>query len=111
MLLTLPFFLYSCLLLPTHPVSADTEGEYACILTDEAYFYPSRDETRGLFLLPKTYFVKVLTVDVDFCKVEYLYDGDYTKKLVGYAKTSDLSFVDFVPETPYLYQIIWIRFY
>lgn len=106
-LLPLLFLLYS---FPAVPVVADSAGEYACILTDEAYFYPTRDENRGLFLLPKTYFVKVLAIDTDFCRVEYLYDDAYAKKIVGYAKTADLTFVDYEPKRPYLYHLFEVRY-
>lgn len=109
-LLPLPFLLYSCLLLPARPALADTAGEYACILSDDAYFYPTRNENRGLFLLPKTYFVKVLSIDADFCRVEYLYDDEYAQKLVGYAKTEDLTFVDFIPDRPYLYHLLEVNY-
>lgn len=77
-------------------------GDYACILEDDVFFYSARDEKFGLFLLPKTYYVKLLDVSPDFCKIEYLYDGEYSAKLIGYAKTVDLTFVNYVPQTPYL---------
>lgn len=84
-------------------VHAKAEGErYACILQENTYFYTARDEQQGLFLLPQTYYVKILEDAPDYCKIEYLYDGNEVKKLVGYAKTSQLTFVDFVPQTPYL---------
>lgn len=102
--------------LRTHTASAQTQttpsaGGYACILTDSTYFYATRDEKRGVFLLPKTYFVKVLDVSDDFCKIEYLYDDTYAKKLVGYAKTQELTFVDFIPEHPYLYYLIEVSYH
>ena len=85
-------------------IQTDASGEtYACILEDDTYFYTAKNEKQGLFLLPKTYFVKVLDSAPDYCKVEYLYDGSDVKKLVGYAKTSQLTFVNFVPKTPYLH--------
>ena len=86
-------------------------GTYACILNDDAFFYPTRDEKRGLFLLPKTYFVKILEFAEDFCKIEYLYDDTYAKKLVGYAKTQDLTFVNFIPNRPYLYHLFEVSYH
>lgn len=113
-LLCLLYFLYPCI--PKHTVSAQTSldnaavGGYACILTDTAYFYASKDNRRGLFLLPKTYFVKILTLDVEFCKIEYLYDSEYTQKLTGYAKTDDLTFVNYTPNNPYLFHLFDVRY-
>lgn len=84
--------------------SADKVGSFACIL-ETAYFYAAPDERRGLFLLPKTYYVKVIDYQSDFCKIEYLTDSATTRKLVGYAKSDQLTFVDYVPQRPYLYYV------
>ena len=100
--LPLLFFLYA---FPVLSASASSADEYACVLTETAYFYPTRSDERGLFLLPKSYFVKILSVESDFCKIEYLYDGEHAKKLTGYAKTSELTFVDFIPKQPYLHRV------
>ncbi len=113
--LPLLYFLYSlfsplCTLSVKADTSQATAGGYACILGDETFFYSARDEKRGLFLLPKTYYVKLLEIAPDFCKVEYLYDDEYAQKLVGYARTSDLTFVDYVPKRPYLYQLFDVRY-
>ena len=63
-----------------------------------------------LFLLPKTYYVKVVDYGAEYTKIEYLYDSDKVKKLVGYAKTSTLTFVDYIPNEPYLYKIFQLRY-
>ena len=78
-------------------------GSYACILSDNTYFYASADERRGLFLLPQTYYVRLLEYRSDYCKVEYQTDGSNAKRLVGYARTADLTFVTYTPARPYLY--------
>ena len=96
------YLLFPLFSLPATPTQAEGKT-YACILEDDVYFYTARNEKQGLFLLPKTYYVKVLDTAPDYCKVEYLYDGSDVKKLVGYAKTSELTFVDYVPQTPYLH--------
>ena len=94
-LLPLLYFLYSLFLIPSLPAQATAaSGSYACVL----------------FLLPESYFVKVLSVDGDYCRIEYLYDDTYTKKLTGYAKTADLTFVDYTPSTPYLYHLFEVRY-
>ncbi len=84
-------------------VQAETPaaGSYACILEENTFFYSAADERTGLFLLPKTYYVGVLEYGGEYCKVEYLYDDAQTKRLVGYAKTSLLTFVDYIPVRPY----------
>lgn len=83
---------------------------YACILSEEAFFYSAKDEKRGVFLLPKTYYVKILEAGEEFCRIEYLYDDAYVQKLVGYAKTSDLTPVPYVPKRPYLYRLIEVSY-
>ena len=85
-------------------------GEYACILEENTFFYAAPDEQRGLFLLPLTYYVRVLDYGVDFCRVEYFYDDTDAKKLVGYAKTSNLTFVEYIPQRPYFYYVFEISY-
>ncbi|MBR2647128.1 MAG: hypothetical protein IKD47_06200 [Clostridia bacterium] len=86
-------------------------SSYACILDSETYFCSAPDETRGIFLLPKTYYVKILEYSADYCKVEYLYDDGAAKRLTGYAKTEQLTFVDYVPKRPYLYYVFDAHYY
>lgn len=86
-------------------------GAYACVLNDGTYFYASPAETDGLFLLPKTYYVKIVEPGETFCKIEYLYDDSHVKKLTGYAKTSELTFVDYAPRRPYLYYVFDVSYY
>ncbi len=94
--------------LPTQAIAETTvplSGSYACILSDNTYFYSMPDEKRGVFLLPKTYYVKVLDYQPDYCKIEYLYDNSVLQKITGYARTEQLTFVEYVPKRPYLYYI------
>ena len=84
---------------------------YACVLNDDTYLYATKIEKSGLFVLPQTYYVKALSTDADFCKVEYLTDGATTKKLTGYCKTSELTFVDYTPQTPYFYYSFDLTYY
>ena len=85
-------------------------GDYACILTDNAFFYSTADDKRGLFLLPRTYYVRLLDYGEEYCRVEYLQDSDKAKRLVGYTKTQDLTFVDYTPLRPYLYYVFEIKY-
>lgn len=86
-------------------------SSYACVLTDDVYLYATKSEQSGLFVLPKTYYVKVLSTADDFCKVEYLFDGASTKKITGYCKTEQLTFVDYIPQTPYFYYLFDLTYY
>lgn len=101
--------LFSVLSATAYPYANPTQAQatenssYACILDDNAYLYATSNERSGLFLLPKTYYVKVLSVQTDYTKVEYSTDGEHTKKLTGYCKTEQLTFVDYVPNEPYFY--------
>ena len=89
----------------TVAAQADESAQgYACVLTDDVYFYADKSERKGLFLLPKTYFVKLLSVDADYCQVEYGSLNAATKPLIGYCKTETLTFVEYVPNTPYFLQ-------
>ena len=88
---------------PTKKAAADTGIQYACILSDDVYFYTSEKEYSGIFTLPKTYYVKVLSVGERFTRVEYLTDTEYTRTLIGYCLTYQLAFVDYTPVNPYLY--------
>ena len=90
--------------LQTHTAKASGESPtYACILTNDAYLYASSNERSGLFLLPKTYYVKALSIGAEFTKVEYQTDGEGIKAITGYCKTSQLTFVDYIPKTPYFH--------
>ena len=100
------FYLWTSAIFPLaySPVRADSPPAdvYACVLCDDAFFYATKDENQGLFLLPKTYFVKVLQTEEEYSKIEYQIDSEHTQKLTGYAKTSKLTAVDYIPKTPYL---------
>ncbi len=89
---------------PIYPPTLPTTGDYACILSNGTFFYATPDENQGLFLLPATYYVRLLDYGSEYCRVEYLYDDSQTKKLVGYARTNELTFVDYIPVRPYFYQ-------
>ena len=84
-------------------------GSYACILS-EAFFYSSPDERRGLFLLPQTYFVRLIEYGEEYSKIEYLTNENNARQLTGYAKTQTLTFVNFTPTRPYLYYTFDVRY-
>ena len=86
------------------PLSTETPkpNTYACVLTDNAYFYLSPNGKDGVFLLPKTYYVYLLSYGDSYCKVEYATTDAYTQTLTGYVRSENLAFVDYVPQRPYL---------
>ena len=84
-------------------------GDYACILSDDVYFYANADGTRGLFLLPQSYYVRLVEYHPDYCKVEYQTDAS-AKRVIGYVKTDALTFVDYTPARPYLYYVFDLRY-
>ena len=110
---------YFIIMLSTHTCPALTAqaqglppvGSYACILSPDTYFYAAKSEKSGLFILPQTYYVKILSTADDFCKVEYAADDGVSKKLTGYCKTSELTFVDYTPQTPYFSYTFNLTYY
>ncbi len=54
-------------------------------------------------MLPESYYVRLIEYGEEYCKVEYQRNELDAKRLVGYAKTALLTFVDYTPVTPYLY--------
>ena len=114
--LPIVFFLSLCLgsmLTPALTARADASpkpGDYACILEDETFFYAVPEEKRGVFLLPKTYYVRLVEYGEIYCKIEYLTDDTHVKKLTGYAKTEQLTFVEYVPERPFLVYVFDVKY-
>ncbi len=86
-------------------LSPPRTGSYACILSDNAYFYFSDNGKDAAFLLPKTYYVYLLSYGDTYCKVEYLETDENTQKLTGYVRTDYLAFVDYLPKRPYLHYV------
>ncbi len=87
-----------------------SESAYACVLQDDVFFYSDQLERKGLFILPKTYFVKILSHGEIFCQVEYGAATANSKTLVGYCKTDELEFVTYTPDRPYLTQTLDITY-
>ncbi len=97
-------------LLPAARLSAAAEeGRYAVAVGD-VWFYSSASEEAKLFLLPDTYYVRVLDEGETYCTVEYQADDAPYKKLLGYCRTDALTFVDFTPARPYLRKQITVEY-
>lgn len=102
------FFLLSLFLLPLSALfspmrAASAESEvYACVTGENTGFYSSKGSSL-LFILPQSYYVRVLAKGEEYSYVKYLDDYGGYKSVYGYCKTDELLFVDYVPLRPYLY--------
>ena len=98
--LLLIFMMSLCLLLSPTSISVQAESTYfAQIVNEETYIYssPSIDENNSeMFLLPKTYFVELLSMAND----KYYY-AKY-KDIYGYVKKDSVQPIVGTPTTPYL---------
>ena len=87
---------------PAADAAAADDKRYAVAATEDVWFYTGESEEERLFLIPYTYYVRVLDEGELYCTVEYQADDAPYKKLLGYCRTEQLLFVDFVPARPYL---------
>lgn len=94
---------------PAVRASAD-ELRYAVAAGPDVPFYASESDEEGLFLIPETYYVHVLYEGGAYTAVEYLVNDPPYQKLVGYCRSEDLTFVDFVPARPYLRKQITVSY-
>lgn len=78
------------------------EERYAAAVEADVWFYASENENARVFLLPATYYVKVISEGETYTRVEYLTDDAPYQKISGYCRTEDLLFVDYIPVRPYL---------
>ena len=108
LLLLLPLLAALLFPAPPRPVSA-TDGRYAVCVQD-VWFYAGENEEEKLFLVPDTYYVRVLEAGEIYSTVEYLTDDPPYKKLLGYCRTDQLLFVDFIPVRPYLRKQITVSY-
>ena len=104
-LFPLVVFALAAVCLPPVPVfgaSAAQTPRYAVAADEDVWFYTGESEDRKLFVLPYSYYVRVLERGDEYTSVEYLTDEAPYRKLLGYCKTDALTFVDFIPARPYL---------
>lgn len=94
--------LTTLLLLPAFDENgkAQAVGGYARIETDNAAFYADASLSIVRFILPKSYFVKVIEIGGESTRVSYMGDGG-APYCEGYVKTYDLSFKENDPAAPY----------
>ena len=82
-------------------LAAETADGYARVLREDVYLYAEPQEESGLFILPRTYFVKITGEAGDYYRVEYL-TGTDAAPVRGYCRTGDVEPVDYIPEAPFL---------
>lgn len=75
---------------------------YARVMQEGVYFYRYADESAGLFILPRTYFVRIVGEAGEFYRVRYLETAGEGGAVEGYCKADEVTPVDYIPETPYL---------
>lgn len=96
--------IFSCLFLsfatfiPKKLAHAETEN-YARVLSSEVFIYQDANFQEPLFIIPFGYYLKIEQVNNSSVKVSYG-NGNYPT-IFGYAKKSELTFVDYVPKTPF----------
>ena len=108
--LLLGLLLAAMLLLPVRSQPAAAEGGQYAVAVGEVWFYTSADESAKLFVLPETYYVRILDSGGEYCTVEYQADDAPYKKILGYCRTDALTFVDFTPMRPYLRKQITVTY-
>lgn len=85
---------------PPATVSAEESASYARIVQEDVWLYESASDGAGLFILPRTYFVRVTGDAGDYYAVEYL--SGSSNAVRGYCKKSEAELVDYIPVTPFL---------
>ena len=98
--LSLIFFISISSTLFNYGVKASAEEyAYARVVADDACLYADYSLTMPRFIVPESYFVKVISSGSDVCRVSFM-DGN-APPLEGYLKTINLSFVKDKPEKCY----------
>lgn len=91
-------------------VRAEETERYAVAAREDVWFYSAENEESGLFLIPYTYYVRVLREGTLYTAVSYLDDVAPYRAITGFCKTELLTFVDFVPVRPYLRREITVTY-
>ncbi len=86
------------------------EERYAVAAREDVWFYAAENEESGLFLIPYTYYVRIIREGTMFTAVQYLDDVSPYRAVTGFCKTEQLTFVDFVPVRPYLRREITVAY-
>ncbi len=109
-LLCLPLLL--CLLqAPAAPAQAHAdELRYAVAAGSDVWFYTAENDDAKLFLIPETYYVRVLYAGELYTAAEYLVNDPPYQKIMGYCRTDALTPVNFIPARPFLRKQITVSY-
>lgn len=81
--------------------TAETVGSYAYVPNSSVRFYSEEAEGRlALFSLPESYYVRILTEEGAYYRVEYM-TSTPNRGITGYCLKSDLIPVPYAPVSPY----------
>ncbi len=102
-------------LLPAVPAAAaeestETDVRYARVEEAGVYLYRTASENTGLFVLPRTYFIRLTGESGDYYAVEYLSGMQGRSAVRGFCRKDEIVPVDYIPETPYLYYSVDVTF-
>ena len=87
-----------------------TLSSYARATSREAYFCTSADLATGIFAVPYTYCVEILSEDGDWYRVKYAEDYGIYRAVYGYVQKSDFEVLSEAPKTVYLYKSVSVTF-
>ena len=87
-----------------------TLSSYARATSREAYFCTSADLATGIFAVPYTYCVEILSEEGDWYRVKYAEDYGIYRAVYGYVQKSDFEVLSEAPQTVYLYKSVSVTF-
>ncbi len=102
--------MFALALSPSPTAVSAAEERYAVVPDGDVWFYAGETESSRVFLLPRTYYVKLLGEGDGYYRAEYLVDEAPYKKLTGYCKKEDVIPVDYIPVRPYLKKEITLSY-
>lgn len=94
----------------TNGGETQTLSSYARATSREAYFCTSADLATGIFAVPYTYCVEILSEDGDWYRVKYAEDYGIYRAVYGYVQKSDFEVLSEAPKTVYLYKSVSVTF-
>ena len=95
------FFLFTCSIFPCKTVKAKGATTYLRVIDDCTPFYQTQGDEHALFLLPYTYYVKVLDENANFYHVE-VGDGVNLPAIDGFVPKDKLFSDGLQVSSPYL---------
>lgn len=87
-----------------------TLSSYARATSREAYFCTSADLATGIFAVPYTYCVEILSEEGDWYRVKYAEDYGIYRAVYGYVQKSDFEVLSEAPQTVFLYKSVSVTF-